>query len=84
MFYDMNEKNAQPPTIIVDSVTYYWDNTKMVYLDTEGSCGSYGALLDAQGWFSAWQAPDCWFLDCGSEPFDDPASAIRKSHSEFS
>jgi len=79
-----NAKNIHRSTIIVDSVTYYWDDVEMAYFETEGSCGSYGAALDVQGWFSAWIPPDCCFAQCGSESFDDPASAIRQSYSEFS
>jgi len=79
-----NAKNIQPPAIIVDSITYYWDDIEMAYFGIETSCGSYGAALDTQGWFSAWRAPDCCFAQCGSESFNDAASAIRKSHSEFS
>lgn len=79
-----NAKNIQRSTIVVDSATYYWDDTEMAYFGVEGPEGSYGASLDAQGWFAAWMHPDCCFAQCGSESFDDPASAIRQSYSEFS
>jgi hypothetical protein len=79
-----NAKNIHRSTIIVDSITYYWDAEEMAYFGVESSGGSNGAALDTQGWFSAWRAPDCCFAQCGSESFDNPASAIRQSYFEFS
>ena len=79
-----NTKNIQHSTIVVDAMTYYWDDVEMAYFGIEGSCGSHGAALDAQGWFSAWRPPDCCFAQFGDKLFNDPASAISNSRSEFS
>jgi hypothetical protein len=76
--------NVARPDITLDRRQYKWDATESAYLGSEGSCGTYGAALDDGKWIPAWMPTDSCDIQCADERFDDPESAITRSHSYFS
>jgi hypothetical protein len=72
------------PDILLDRCRYEWDQTEGAYFGNEGSCGTYGAALDNGKWIPAWMPTDSADAQWADESFDDPQSAIARSHSYFS
>jgi hypothetical protein len=77
------EKLARPD-ITLDRRRYKWDEVESAYFGNEGSCGTYGAALDGGQWRPAWMPTDSCDVQWADESFDDPQSAIVRSHSYFS
>ena len=78
------EKRLVRPDIILDRCRYKWSETKGAYYGNEGSCGTYGAALEGGKWIPAWIPSDCCDEQLADESFDNPESAIKRSHSYFS
>ena len=72
------------PDIILDRCRYKWNETKGAYFGTEGSFGAYGAAFNEGKWIPACISPDCYDEEWADESFDNPESAIARSHSYFS
>ncbi len=72
------------PDILLDRCRYEWDEIEGAYFGNEGSCGTYGAALDDGKWIPAWMPTDSADAQWADESFDDPQSAIARSHSYFS
>jgi hypothetical protein len=70
--------------ILLDCGRYEWCESKNAYFGDEGSCGTYGAALNGEKWIPAWIPEDRWDEQWADESFDDPESAIARSHSYFS
>jgi hypothetical protein len=72
------------PDILFDRCRYEWDKIEAAYFGSEGACGTYGAALDGGKWIPAWIPTDSCDVQWSDESFDDPQSAIDRSHSYFS
>lgn len=81
---ETKQKRLVRPEIILDRCRYKWDEIEGGYFGNEGSCGTYGAALDAGKWIPAWMPTDSTDVQWADESFDNPESAIARSHSYFS
>ena len=72
------------PDIIFDRCRYKWSERESGYFGNEESCGTYGAALDDGKWIPAWSPTDSSEAQWADESFDNPETAINRSHTYFS